>query len=50
MRLNSGSRNFRVWGPDETNSNRLNAVFEATDRVWMARILPEDDHLAPRAA
>jgi len=40
-------RNFRIFGPDETNSNRLGAVFEATDRAWAAEILPGDDHLAP---
>ena len=40
-------RNFRILGPDETNSNRLGAVFEATDRAWAAEILPGDDHLAP---
>ena len=38
---------FRLFGPDETASNRLQAVFEATDRVWTAEILPADDHLAP---
>jgi xylulose-5-phosphate/fructose-6-phosphate phosphoketolase len=38
---------FRVWGPDETASNRLGAVFEVTDRAWMAERLPTDDHLAP---
>ncbi|MDE3085398.1 MAG: phosphoketolase family protein, partial [Acidobacteriota bacterium] len=37
---------FRLWGPDETASNRLSAVFEATDRVWEAAIEPTDDHLA----
>lgn len=37
---------FRLMGPDETASNRLDAVFEATDRVWMEDILPEDVHLA----
>ncbi len=37
---------FRVMGPDETASNRLSAVFEATDRVWEAEILETDDHLA----
>ena len=47
MRRNLESRNFRVFGPDETASNRLGAVFEVTDRVWMADTLPEDDHLAP---
>ncbi len=39
--------NFRLVGPDETSSNRLGAVFEATDRVWMAQRLPGDEHLAP---
>ena len=38
---------FRVFGPDETASNRLSALFEATDRAWMAERLPTDDHLAP---
>jgi xylulose-5-phosphate/fructose-6-phosphate phosphoketolase len=38
---------FRVFGPDETASNRLNAVFEVTDRAWMAEREPGDDHLAP---
>jgi xylulose-5-phosphate/fructose-6-phosphate phosphoketolase len=39
--------NFRLFGPDETASNRLSAVFETTDRVFDAEILPGDDHLAP---
>ena len=39
--------NFRLFGPDETASNRLGAVFEQTDRSWDAEILPSDDHLAP---
>jgi xylulose-5-phosphate/fructose-6-phosphate phosphoketolase len=39
--------NFRIFGPDETTSNRLDAVFEATDRVWMADIEPTDIGLAP---
>ncbi len=43
---NAGRRNFRIMGPDETNSNRLGAVFEATNRVWMAETLSYDDHLA----
>ena len=47
MKLNMQTRNFRVMGPDETNSNRLGALFEVTDRAWMAETLPEDDHLAP---
>ncbi len=40
-------RHFRIVGPDETASNRLNAVFDATDRTWMAETLRDDDHLAP---
>jgi xylulose-5-phosphate/fructose-6-phosphate phosphoketolase len=47
MRENSGASNFRVVGPDETASNRLTALFEVTDRDWMARREPDDDHLAP---
>ena len=47
MKLNAESRNFRVVGPDETASNRLGALFEVTDRAWVAERLPEDDHLAP---
>jgi xylulose-5-phosphate/fructose-6-phosphate phosphoketolase len=39
--------NFRIVGPDETASNRLGAVFEATDRAWEADTLGTDDHLAP---
>jgi xylulose-5-phosphate/fructose-6-phosphate phosphoketolase len=38
---------FRIMGPDETASNRLQAVFEATDRAWQAERLPTDDHLSP---
>jgi xylulose-5-phosphate/fructose-6-phosphate phosphoketolase len=47
VRLNRQQRNFRMVSPDETNSNRLNAVFEVTGRVSTARILPDDDHVAP---
>jgi xylulose-5-phosphate/fructose-6-phosphate phosphoketolase len=39
--------NFRLMGPDETDSNRLSAVFEVTDRVSTAEILPTDSHVAP---
>jgi xylulose-5-phosphate/fructose-6-phosphate phosphoketolase len=46
MKLNMDTRNFRVMGPDETNSNRLGALFEVTDRAWMAQTLPWDDHLS----
>ena len=38
---------FRLVGPDETSSNRLDAVFEATDRVWMGEIRATDEHQAP---
>ncbi len=47
MSLNKESRNFRVFGPDETASNRLDALFEITDRTWVAETIPEDDHLSP---
>ncbi len=46
MKLNMDARNFRVMGPDETTSNRLDALFEATGRTWMAENLPEDEHLS----
>ena len=38
---------FRIMGPDETASNRLQLVFEETDRAWDAELLPGDDHLPP---
>jgi len=47
MQLNADHRNFRVFGPDETASNRLGALFEVTDRTWLEATIPEDDHLAP---
>lgn len=46
LKLNEPEKNFRVFGPDETASNRLGAVFEASDRVWMAETLDIDDHLS----
>jgi xylulose-5-phosphate/fructose-6-phosphate phosphoketolase len=46
LRLNATARNFRLFGPDETASNRLDAVFEVTDRTWVARLEPGDDHLS----
>lgn len=46
MKINQKTKNFRVFGPDETTSNRLGAVLDVTNRTWMAKILPEDDHLA----
>ena len=42
----ANAERFRVFGPDETASNRLNALFETTDRQWEAERLPTDDHLA----
>ncbi|HSL53517.1 MAG TPA: phosphoketolase family protein, partial [Pyrinomonadaceae bacterium] len=46
MKLNMGERNFRVVGPDETSSNRLDALFEVTDRVWMARTNSTDEQVS----
>jgi xylulose-5-phosphate/fructose-6-phosphate phosphoketolase len=46
MRKNERNRNFRVFGPDETASNRLQMIFEATDRTWDAETVPYDVHLA----
>jgi xylulose-5-phosphate/fructose-6-phosphate phosphoketolase len=50
IKLNQSPRTFRLFGPDETNSNRLNAVFEATERQWTAATVPGDDHLAPEGS
>ncbi|MGE0376244.1 MAG: phosphoketolase [Planctomycetaceae bacterium] len=44
---NADHANFRLFGPDETASNRLSAVFEATNRMWLDHIKPGDDHLSP---
>ncbi|OYU91573.1 MAG: phosphoketolase [Bradyrhizobiaceae bacterium PARB1] len=44
--LNADTRNFRLFGPDETASNRLDAVFETTDRTWMETTESYDVHLA----
>jgi len=46
MALNAGAANFRVFGPDETASNRLNALFEVTGRTSEATILPGDNHVS----
>ena len=46
IRLNDDQRNFRLFGPDETASNRLTAVYEATDKQWEAETVATDDHLA----
>ncbi|HZV35012.1 MAG TPA: phosphoketolase family protein, partial [Verrucomicrobiae bacterium] len=47
FKLNAGQKNFRVFSPDETASNRWNAVFEVTDRCSVAEILKTDDHVSP---
>ncbi|HEU4531193.1 MAG TPA: phosphoketolase family protein [Steroidobacteraceae bacterium] len=47
FRLNARTRNFRLFGPDETESNRLQEVFAATDRTWLARADAHDEHLGP---
>ena len=47
MRLNLDQQNFRIFSPDENNSNRWQDVLEVTNRCYMAEILPEDDHLSP---
>ena len=47
VKLNEAARNFRVFGPDETVSNLLGAVFEVTDRQWDARTQDNDEFLAP---
>src|SRR5439155_23601968 len=46
VRLNKEHRNFRIMWPDETTSNRLDAVFEVTNLAFMGEILPTDDHIA----
>jgi xylulose-5-phosphate/fructose-6-phosphate phosphoketolase len=46
-KLNGEQRNFRVFGPDETLSNGLEALFEVTQRQWDAETAPNDEYLAP---
>ncbi len=46
MKLNWDKRNFRVFGPDETTSNRLSKLFDITERTSTAEILPTDDHIS----
>jgi len=46
MKRNADAKNFRVFGPDETASNRLDALYEATDKVTMEPIVPTDEHLS----
>ncbi len=50
VKLNQHPRTFRLFGPDETDSNRLSAVFEASERQWTAETLPVDEHLAPEGS
>ncbi len=47
MKLNWDHRNFRVFGPDETASNRLTPLFDITARTSTAEIIPIDDHVSP---
>jgi xylulose-5-phosphate/fructose-6-phosphate phosphoketolase len=47
MKLNLDSKNFRLFSPDESNSNRWQDALEVTNRCYTAEILPTDDHLAP---
>jgi len=47
LALNREARNFRVFSPDETASNRWGAVFEETSRMSAAEVLPDDDHVSP---
>ncbi len=47
MKLNEEAQNFRVFGPDETESNRLGAVFEATDRVFTGELISSDRQISP---
>ena len=47
MKLNLDAQNFRLFGPDETASNRLDAVLEVTDKEWMAEIEDVDINLSP---
>ena len=47
MKMNLESRNFRLFSPDENNSNRWQDVLDVTNRAWMADRYPYDDHLAP---
>ncbi|WP_084705162.1 phosphoketolase family protein [Beijerinckia mobilis] len=47
MEANEGHRNFRVFGPDETASNRWQALYDVTDKTWNAAFVAEDEHLSP---
>ncbi len=50
IKQNSSMQNFRIFGPDELVSNRIDAVFESTNRQWMARTQKNDEFLAPSGA
>jgi xylulose-5-phosphate/fructose-6-phosphate phosphoketolase len=50
VQRNQHPRIFRLFGPDEINSNRLGAVFEVTERQWVAERIAGDDHLAPEGS
>jgi xylulose-5-phosphate/fructose-6-phosphate phosphoketolase len=43
--LSNNPENFRVFGPDETASNRLDDVYQVTDKAWQGEVLPTDEHL-----
>ena len=47
LKLNDQAQNFRIFGPDETESNRLGAVFEVTDRVFTGDLVPSDTQISP---
>ena len=47
MKLNAGQKNFRVFGPDETASNRLTALFQASPKTFVAEIFKSDEDLSP---
>jgi xylulose-5-phosphate/fructose-6-phosphate phosphoketolase len=47
IKQNADQKNFRVFGPDETASNRLFGVLDATNKQWEAEVIETDDHLAP---
>jgi xylulose-5-phosphate/fructose-6-phosphate phosphoketolase len=47
MKLNLEAKNFRVFGPDETESNRLEAIYQVSPKVWMEPVLPTDENLSP---
>ncbi len=47
VELNKDKKNFRIFAPDETLSNRLNHVFEITNRKWNTKILDNDEYLSP---